>query len=61
MGNVKIAAGVALKFLGKLAYPEKCTVPAAFANKFRWWTLPRIFAFVEIRMCAYYLIHVYLS
>jgi hypothetical protein len=34
MGNAKIAAGVALKFLGKLTYPEKMPFAAGFTNKF---------------------------
>jgi hypothetical protein len=34
MGDAKIAAGVALKFLGKLTYLEKCPVRLAFAYRF---------------------------
>jgi hypothetical protein len=34
MGNAKIAAGVALKFLGKLTYPEKCPVRLALPYRF---------------------------
>jgi hypothetical protein len=34
MGDAKIAAGFALKFLGKLTYPEKYPFAAGFTNKF---------------------------
>jgi len=34
MGDAKIAAGVALKFLGKLTYLEKWPVRLAFAYRF---------------------------
>jgi hypothetical protein len=43
MGDAKIAAGVTLKFLGKLTYPEKCPLAAAPRISFRCGTLPRIF------------------
>jgi hypothetical protein len=34
MGDAKIAAGVVLKFLGKLTYPEKTPFATASTNKF---------------------------
>jgi hypothetical protein len=63
MGDAKIAAGGgALKFLGKLTYPEKCPSLHHSRINFRCWTLPRIFwCLVEIRIADYYLIHVYLT
>jgi hypothetical protein len=34
MSDAKIVAGVALKFLGKLTYPEKCPVRLALPYRF---------------------------
>jgi hypothetical protein len=43
MGNAKIAAGVALKFLGKLTYPEKMPFATASTNKFSLRNAAKIF------------------
>jgi hypothetical protein len=48
MGNAKIAAGVALKFLGKLTYPEKVPFAAGYSNKF--FIAERYQEFLDVRL-----------